>query len=803
MCKKIVLRVLLAVVLLTVGWASAGVEVTQFKYSNDGGTFQTDVERGGNLLRTALSFASPADSTSGVWGGTLGQLHDGSTNGMASSSDMVPTTDDSTGLPVYYYLDANYDISSIVAYTAYNATGRTQQVHKIEVSSDGGGNWTTLANVDFDVDDGTYYRKTTVADSAGPTVAVASNVNAICITFYGGSGGLAGNVYKEVQVWPVATTVSCGSDLVAVAGTATAIDAAVSWAGTPGTLAWTVVSKPAGSTVTFAPNAASEDVSVTFSSKGAYTLQLAATDAGGTVTDTVDILVNSNTLTLSDSTDSFSSVGVGDLISGLTAGGTQTPLFGSSVAKLKDDSAGVTGGDAGTVFLPSYNDTVEYTFSSSKDIVSIESYVGWPLRAETKYNVYFDKGSGYEFFAAVRYPDSATYYRTVTITDTTGMLATGVQGIKFEFVMTSGNSALHEIDVWGPTPQITLQPKSQSVDLGSSATFTVEANYMGSQYSPSYQWKFNGGDISGATSATYTDTNVQAGDLGSYTCVLTNNSGTATTRTAILAKKDLVAHYKFDDSGVTVTDKTAYGNNLAISGGTVVWNTSSGVANGDKKSLYFDGVNDKCPIISAASGIPFKGLPYTFELWVNIDQTEAASENYQMLFDYGASGGLKSNYGVVVPESGGVSNGSFAYNSWSGETVFGRLGDPDGTGIVNKWVHIAYSFDGQDMKVYFNGTNMGTYTPDEAYDADNADNFTIGGSPKINNLFHGLIDDVKIYNYARTGLQIAQAVANDSGLPACLTPIESDLDGNCVVDIDDFVEFAGQWLLNNKVNPAP
>jgi alpha-tubulin suppressor-like RCC1 family protein len=71
-------------------------------------------------------------------------------------------------------------------------------------------------------------------------------------------------------------------------------------------------------------------------------------------------------------------------------------------------------------------------------------------------------------------------------------------------------------------PLITSQPTGQSPVPGFNATFTVGAGGTPPLY---YQWQFNGTNIPGATTSAYTVTNVQAGNLGNYSVVLTNSAG--------------------------------------------------------------------------------------------------------------------------------------------------------------------------------------------------------------------------------------------------------------------------------------
>ena len=81
-------------------------------------------------------------------------------------------------------------------------------------------------------------------------------------------------------------------------------------------------------------------------------------------------------------------------------------------------------------------------------------------------------------------------------------------------------------------PQITGQPQaSQTVLVGGSASFTVVATGIPS---PTYQWFFGANAISGATAATYSLTNVQASQAGSYSVTVANAAGTVTSSASAL-----------------------------------------------------------------------------------------------------------------------------------------------------------------------------------------------------------------------------------------------------------------------------
>ncbi len=77
----------------------------------------------------------------------------------------------------------------------------------------------------------------------------------------------------------------------------------------------------------------------------------------------------------------------------------------------------------------------------------------------------------------------------------------------------------------GIAPGILVQPQSQTVAKGENATFTVTAN--GTQ-PLSYQWRFNGGNLAGATTTSYTRFNAQTNDAGQYSVVVSNVAGVIT-----------------------------------------------------------------------------------------------------------------------------------------------------------------------------------------------------------------------------------------------------------------------------------
>ena len=120
-------------------------------------------------------------------------------------------------------------------------------------------------------------------------------------------------------------------------------------------------------------------------------------------------------------------------------------------------------------------------------------------------------------------------------------------------------------------PSITVQPASQTVISNSTVTLTA---FAVGEKTLSYQWKFNGTNLVSETSTTLIITNVQGGNVGTYTVLASNSVGTATSIPALLKIKNPVNPILFSDDFETNSASRwdlFWGSGNGVSDYTVDW----------------------------------------------------------------------------------------------------------------------------------------------------------------------------------------------------------------------------------------
>ena len=315
---------------------------------------------------------------------------------------------------------------------------------------------------------------------------------------------------------------------------------------------------------------------------------------------------------------------------------------------------------------------------------------------------------------------------------------------------------------------------------------TVATNpFTGDDSGLSYTWSKNGSPLTTADtkySGINTDTlSIQVedpndGGLFACTVTLTSNGRTSETRTAYVDVKTLVGHWEFEADATDSTDNNSDG---------VLVGDASIAAGKIGQALDLDGTGDYARIdvkypqndrITITAWV----LARTAPTWASI------AKNWPGQFHFG----LYENQGRLDFEAGPS----------TGPSV--RVNEADAFPL-NKWQFVAGVADGKKIRLYRNGVEVGTAVNYDGTLNDTNQVLAIGcklDGETPSSYWDGLIDDVRIYNAALNANDIADLYIAVEGGSVCISKPAYDLDGDCIVSLNDFALFASSWL---QCNLAP
>ena len=239
-----------------------------------------------------------------------------------------------------------------------------------------------------------------------------------------------------------------------------------------------------------------------------------------------------------------------------------------------------------------------------------------------------------------------------------------------------------------------------------------------------------------------------------------DGQGVGTIKTDELSAIGLVGHWKFDEgSGTSVADVSGNGNNGTIADA----NWAAGAVSG---ALQFDGVNDYVGLGNAAS-LNSTGM-ITIAAWVKTTTTDG-------LRDIVAHGYTLSPNAAVFLR---INAGKYEVGSWNGSNHFTGFSIPSED--VNTWVHLAGTHDGVAWRLYRNGVHVSAINDATGAVAVNA-NWAIGSrGTGTERFFQGCIDEVRIYNRALSGGEIAQLAQLDNTPPTAPGGLNATANGEHV-----------------------
>jgi len=181
--------------------------------------------------------------------------------------------------------------------------------------------------------------------------------------------------------------------------------------------------------------------------------------------------------------------------------------------------------------------------------------------------------------------------------------------------------------------------------------------------------------------------------------------------------------------------------------------------------------------------------------------------NWNRILDYGNN---TNNYTFLCVNPGSVNNAvRFAVKVTGTEqtvtTAAGAL-------PVNEWTYVSATLTESTARIYINGELAATSTT--------LTNNPVNYGTTVNNwlgrsqwgggdgYFNGLLDELKIYNYARTSVDVGQDYLADTQEEYVCNLEVYDLENydtneNCLLDLPDFASMAARWLEDDRIYPLP
>ncbi len=198
------------------------------------------------------------------------------------------------------------------------------------------------------------------------------------------------------------------------------------------------------------------------------------------------------------------------------------------------------------------------------------------------------------------------------------------------------------------------------------------------------------------------------------------------------AHADLVAHLTGDD---TASDSTGNGHDGMLVGDT---SYTSGVIG---SAFSFDGDSDRVVVPGSADLEPTAA--FSIAMWV-----DTVLENHIRLLADSNHGG---NAGWAL-QINSANNLSFTYGNGS---TFPELVQAFPTGFFDPgFNHVVGTFDGNDLRVYVDGTLLGSLAYSGTPNPSGAE-IWLGQHSVFNRSFLGSLDDVRIYNHALSQSEVS------------------------------------------------
>lgn len=176
-------------------------------------------------------------------------------------------------------------------------------------------------------------------------------------------------------------------------------------------------------------------------------------------------------------------------------------------------------------------------------------------------------------------------------------------------------------------------------------------------------------------------------------------------------------------------------------------------------NLNFDGNNDLVDCGNHSS-VDITGNTITLEALVKFESFPGAPQEGIIISKAQGDGGGNDNGYIIRGGGSGQINFTIGDGNWIALTTSNNVVQ------LNTWHHIAATYDGSSMKIYIDGTEVASSNP-SSFGGISSSNKTL----RLGNEFgharyiDGTIDEVRVWNIARTQTEINNNKSNELTLP--------------------------------------
>lgn len=400
---------------------------------------------------------------------------------------------------------------------------------------------------------------------------------------------------------------------------------------------------------------------------------------------------------------------------------------------------------------------------------------------------------------AVNYNSSSAAAPLVIGAENRGSDQESFQGLIDEVRISNVARAANQMEFFSPAVTIGTQPASQNIDDGQPVTFTVSASSLTQL---GYQWRFNGADIPGATTNSFTIPSVNQTNAGLYDVVITNLSGISATSSPAMLTVGAANFLAHRWSFTTDTSDSIGG----------AWGTNFGNATVSGGALVLDGSAGTYMQIPNLIGSTNEAM--TFDFWANFATNSPDADVFSFgntNFTYLGVNGYPENYVFFSPHTAGgthaigISGGTF-----EAEQDVAGSGTLDGDNI-----HITCVVDPPDQIValYTNGVLETMSTNIAVPLASLGDAISFIGRSLTNVTMAGSIDEFRIYNGALDANSVWQSqllgpngLLNDGPVQLVGQPANATTAPGLTVTLsglaDGYAPITYQWFENGTAIPG-